>query len=345
MLACAFALLAWMVLWPGQAAADPQLPSPTRLPVDGPARVTRGFDPPDQPWGAGHRGVDLAASVGDPVYAAAAGTVSYASKLAGRGVVVVKHGTTRTTYEPVTASVSVGDEVQAGSRIGSLERGHCSSQTTCLHWGLKQKDRYLNPMRLAPAQSDVASGPAHYRLLPASERQAVRQRAKHRRRQALRQHRQRLSQQQDPRAGADRNGGDNAGSAGSHGFRLPVDGPITSPFGRRFHPILDRWKLHDGTDFGASCGTPIRAPYDGTVTQQYFNAGYGNRLMLDHGVVDDQRVVSGFNHASSYTVGVGDAVHRGDVIGHVGQTGYATGCHLHLMVWLNGSLTNAMSWY
>lgn len=283
--------------------------------------------------------------MGDPVYAAAAGTVSYASELAGRGVVVVKHGGTRTTYEPVTASVSVGDEVRAGSMIGRLDPGHCASKTACLHWGLKRKDQYLNPMRLAPAQSAAASGPAHYRLLPAAERRSARDRAQQRRhRQALRQHRQRRSQQENPGAAADRKGGDSERS-GSHGFRLPVHGPITSPFGRRFHPVLHRWKLHDGTDFGASCGTPIRAPYSGTVTKKYFNAGYGNRLMLDHGVVDGQRVVSGFNHASSYNVRVGDTVHQGDVIGHVGQTGYATGCHLHLMVWLNGDLTNAMAWY
>ena len=113
----------------------------------------------------------------------------------------------------------------------------------------------------------------------------------------------------------------------------------------RFHPILKYWKLHDGTDFGASCGTPLRAPYAGQVAEQYFNSGYGNRLMIDHGTVDGRFVTTGYNHASRYTVGVGDRVSKGEVIGYVGSTGYSTGCHLHLMVWLDGNRTNPMSWF
>ena len=77
-----------------------------------------------------------------------------------------------------------------------------------------------------------------------------------------------------------------AGSRGGHGFGHPVPGAITSAFGMRFHPVLRRWKLHDGTDFGAGCGTPIRAPYAGTVTSTYSSAAYGQRLLLAHGSVD-----------------------------------------------------------
>ena len=66
-------------------------------------QVVRAFDPPDSPFGAGHRGVDLAGSVGQPVVAALAGRITFAVPLAGRGVVVVDHGPTRTTYEPVAA--------------------------------------------------------------------------------------------------------------------------------------------------------------------------------------------------------------------------------------------------
>ena len=51
----------------------------------------------------------------------------------------------------------------------------------------------------------------------------------------------------------------------------------------RFHPILQYWKLHDGTDFGACCGTPIRAAVLRPGRRAYYNAGYGNRLMIDHG--------------------------------------------------------------
>ena len=113
----------------------------------------------------------------------------------------------------------------------------------------------------------------------------------------------------------------------------------------RFHPVLRRWKLHDGTDFGAGCGTPIRAPYGGVVTRAYFNAGYGQRLILDHGTVDGVRVETALNHASRFVVRPGQTVTRGQVLGFVGSTGYATGCHLHLMVWLDGRLVDPMTWF
>jgi murein DD-endopeptidase MepM/ murein hydrolase activator NlpD len=134
-------------------------------------------------------------------------------------------------------------------------------------------------------------------------------------------------------------------SGASHGFSYPVSAPITSSYGMRFHPVLHYWKLHDGTDFGAGCGTPIRAPYAGRVSEQYYNAGYGNRLMIDHGVVDGRYVTTGYNHAIRYTVGVGQHVSKGEVIGYVGTTGYSTGCHLHLMVWVDGGMRNPMTWF
>jgi len=121
--------------------------------------VVRAFDPPDTPYGAGHRGVDLLGSVGQPVLSALPGTVTYAGLLAGRGVVVVDHGATRTTYEPVTATVTVGTPVGAGSQIGGLglAGSHCFPRA-CLHWGWIEGETYLDPLRL------VGAGPV--RLLP-----------------------------------------------------------------------------------------------------------------------------------------------------------------------------------
>ena len=134
-------------------------------------------------------------------------------------------------------------------------------------------------------------------------------------------------------------------SSAGHGFSFPVPARITSPFGMRFHPVLRYWKLHDGTDFGAGCGTPIRAPRAGRVAERYYNAGYGNRLMIDHGYLGGRYVTTGYNHASRYIVRVGQRVQKGQVIGYVGSTGFSTGCHLHLMVWLNGRLRNPMTWF
>jgi len=121
--------------------------------------VVADFDPPEDPYGPGHRGVDLAGAVGQPVRVALAGTVTYAGRLAGRGVVVVSHGETRTTYEPVAASVEVGTTVSAGQRLGSLELAgtHCLPRA-CLHWGWLRGDLYLDPLDL------VGEGPV--RLLP-----------------------------------------------------------------------------------------------------------------------------------------------------------------------------------
>jgi len=120
-------------------------------PLDGDVRVVRAFDPPPRAWLPGHRGVDLDADPGDTVRAAGPGSVTFASDLAGRGVVVVLHPDgRRTTYEPVTATVSVGDVVRAGDRIGVLATGdtHCGGIVSCLHWGLRRGRDYLDPMRL-----------------------------------------------------------------------------------------------------------------------------------------------------------------------------------------------------
>jgi murein DD-endopeptidase MepM/ murein hydrolase activator NlpD len=129
--------------------------------------VVRGFDPPDAPWGAGHRGVDLLGRAGEPVRSALAGRVSWSGVLAGRGVVVVDHGATRTTYEPLDARVPVGTAVAAGDRIGRLAAvgSHCLPRA-CLHWGWIEGETYLDPLRLVGAAGPV-------RLLPVGTRMSV----------------------------------------------------------------------------------------------------------------------------------------------------------------------------
>jgi murein DD-endopeptidase MepM/ murein hydrolase activator NlpD len=129
-------------------------------------------------------------------------------------------------------------------------------------------------------------------------------------------------------------------------FRSPIPGaPVTSPYGMRFHPILHYWKLHDGTDFGAGCGTPIRAAAGGIVTDKYYNGGYGNRVFVSHGIKGGHHLVTVYNHLSRYSAYVGQRVRRGDVIGYVGSTGYSTGCHLHFMIYRDGSTVNPMRYY
>src|SRR3954454_2741042 len=118
-------------------ATDTSIPAIGRSwPVGARPTVLRGWEPPATVYGRGHRGVDLSAPAGSPVRAVAAGRVSFAGRVAGRGVVSVQLTDTdlRTTYEPVKASVQKGDEVTPGDVVGTLEPtgGHCT--VTCIHW-------------------------------------------------------------------------------------------------------------------------------------------------------------------------------------------------------------------
>lgn len=103
--------------------------------------------------------MDLAGHPGQVVRTALPGTVAFAGSIAGKPVVTVVHGARRTTYEPVVATVAVGDTVSAGQPIGRLSvlHGHCLP-AACLHWGLRRGDTYLDPLTL------VGGGPV--RLLP-----------------------------------------------------------------------------------------------------------------------------------------------------------------------------------
>jgi murein DD-endopeptidase MepM/ murein hydrolase activator NlpD len=138
-------------------------------------------------------------------------------------------------------------------------------------------------------------------------------------------------------------GGDGSGDSGGD-LSKPINGPITSPYGMRFHPILHVNKLHDGTDFGAGCGTPVHAAAGGVILDQYYNGGYGNRVILNNGLKRGHSIVTTYNHLSKYARSKGDKVNRGDVIGYVGTTGYSTGCHLHFMVLVDGKTTDPMGW-
>jgi murein DD-endopeptidase MepM/ murein hydrolase activator NlpD len=112
-------------------------------------RVLRLFAVGPYPWSPGHRGVDLAADVGQPVLAAGAGVVTFAGRVAGRGVVVVAHpGGLRTTYEPVAAGVRAGQVTEPGSTVGRLDTwpGHCAAP--CLHWGALRGNEYVDPLSL-----------------------------------------------------------------------------------------------------------------------------------------------------------------------------------------------------
>lgn len=125
----------------------------------------------------------------------------------------------------------------------------------------------------------------------------------------------------------------------------PVDGVVTSPYGFRTHPIYGYWSLHDGIDFGAACGQPLRAAATGVVTSAYYSSVYGQRLFVRAGVAGGKSLTLIYNHAAGYLVSPGDRVQRGQVIGSVGDTGWSTGCHLHFTVLANGTASDPASWF
>ena len=117
---------------------------------------------------------------------------------------------------------------------------------------------------------------------------------------------------------------------------VPVEGWITSSFGRRRSPFTGKREMHEGLDIAARTGTPIVAPADGTVIKVGYNGGYGKVVVIDHG----NGIVTKFGHNSKNLTKVGKKVRRGDVIAKLGNTGRSTGPHVHYEVLLNGVAVN-----
>ena len=139
-------LAGWPEQPPGQSAS-----LVTGWPWPEPQAVVRAFDGPTQPWLAGHRGVDLTGPDFAPVLAPADGNVSYNGWIVDRHVLVINHGDLRSTLEPVISDLVVGSEVQRGQVVGQLAAHEASHCPRCLHWGVRQGSRYLDPLLLVSA--------------------------------------------------------------------------------------------------------------------------------------------------------------------------------------------------
>jgi murein DD-endopeptidase MepM/ murein hydrolase activator NlpD len=108
----------------------------------------------------------------------------------------------------------------------------------------------------------------------------------------------------------------------------PLEGRVTSSFGEREDPFNGEGAFHSGIDISAPFGTPVRATADGDVLDETMGSGYGRQVVIDHG----HDVLSVYGHLASSAVVPGQHVIRGQVIGYVGQSGRATGPHLHYEV-------------
>lgn len=105
----------------------------------------------------------------------------------------------------------------------------------------------------------------------------------------------------------------------------PADGPVTSPFGRRVHPMTGERSFHRGIDLGAPRGSPIRAAWGGVVAHVGRSKSWGRNVVVQSGAFSVR-----YAHASAVVVAQGDVLARGDLLGKVGATGRTTGPHLHL---------------
>ncbi len=122
----------------------------------------------------------------------------------------------------------------------------------------------------------------------------------------------------------------------SKGFINPVNAPITSGFGMRNHPVLGYSRPHNGLDFGATTGTPIKAVAAGVVLRAGNMGQCGNGVVIDH----KNGYETTYCHASALVVNAGQSVTQGQTIAAVGSTGLSTGPHLHFGVKQNGTWIN-----
>lgn len=128
-------------------------------------------------------------------------------------------------------------------------------------------------------------------------------------------------------------------AAGATGAMIwPAEGPITSPYGWRTHPIFGTQRYHSGIDIGADYGDTVLAADGGVVIYSDWMGGYGKAVIIDHG----SGISTLYGHNSELLVSEGQRVRKGQPISKVGSTGYSTGPHLHFEVRENGSPSDPM---
>ncbi|WP_344790420.1 M23 family metallopeptidase [Gryllotalpicola daejeonensis] len=154
--AACLALVVALALAPGRAVATegfdgPNPPAPAdaprwRWPTSPPGPVVQPFEAPPGPYAAGHRGIDLAASPGEPVLAPADATIHFAGVVVDRPVVTLAVGdSVLVSFEPVATAASTGSELHAGEAFGTVAHGgHCDDR--CIHVGVRVDGEYVSPL-------------------------------------------------------------------------------------------------------------------------------------------------------------------------------------------------------
>jgi murein DD-endopeptidase MepM/ murein hydrolase activator NlpD len=117
-----------------------------------------------------------------------------------------------------------------------------------------------------------------------------------------------------------------------------ADAQVHSAYGRRLHPVFRYYRKHEGVDLGEHTGDPLYASGAGTVTKAEWHVGYGNLVEIDHG----NGYVTRYGHCSKILVKVGDVVDQGQEIAKMGETGTATGPHVHFEIRVHGSTVDPL---
>lgn len=189
-------------------------------------------------------------------------------------------------------------------------------------------------------QEDIDANREEYEAIRAAEEEADRELnaliaelERQRQEELERQRREEQARQQAEAA----KGGGSTGTAviggsvtgsGSFGWPCPGCTYVTSRAGNRFHPVYGEWRYHSGIDIGAGAGSAVVASDAGTVALAGVKGGYGNCVMIDHG----NGYYTLYGHLSSFAVAEGQSISKGTTIGYVGDTGIATGPHLHFEI-------------
>lgn len=199
-------------------------------------------------------------------------------------------------------------EADAQSGLAELERARAEAQAKQTEWDSRKAEA---DAQLAQAQADYEARTARLQEIDAANRAA------------------------------------NRSYVSASGFTNPLQPQsmvITSPFGWRTHPVLGYQKFHSGVDFAAQCGEPIYAVADGVVAHVSSDFSAGNYVDVSHGMVGGNSVISEYLHMQAIYVSPGQSVTAGTVLGEVGMTGYATGCHLHFGILQNGVNVDPMGY-
>ncbi|MBJ2329254.1 peptidoglycan DD-metalloendopeptidase family protein [Schaalia cardiffensis] len=199
-------------------------------------------------------------------------------------------------------------EAQAQAGLEELERAKAEAQVKQAEWDSKKSEL---DAQLAQAQADYEERTARLQQIDAENRS---------------------------------NGRYYVSSAGFTNPVLPQSMVITSPFGWRFHPVLGYEKYHSGVDLAAQCGEPVFAAADGVVSHVGSDYSAGNYVDVSHGIVGGNSVISEYLHMQAIYVSAGQSVSAGTILGEVGMTGYATGCHLHFGILQNGVNVDPMGY-